>query len=166
MAQIFHAPFQLFQTMPSTLPVSSKLGETGRSTLHQSSMQLSDRLEQTNTRTCKWGFAHSLCNQKPGSRIGSRDCYLQDHTWTGRGEAKVNKNTVKHSYNFKLAFPWFLICLVAINVLLFSRVLTKFALTLSTCFLICLWKDRNLELPAPAFYWCDSIRKPHNKVNF
>ena len=54
---------------------------------------------------------------------------------------------------FKLSFSWFSICLVVINLWLFSRVLAKLVLTVGICSSVFLWRNRSLELSTLPFFW-------------
>lgn len=54
---------------------------------------------------------------------------------------------------FKLPISVFNICLVAVNIGLFSGVPTKLILTVLAWFLVFLWKDRPFELSALSFFF-------------
>ena len=81
-------------------------------------------------------------------------------TGEGRGQRQV-KTPQNFPAIFKLAFSWFSSFLVAIDLWLFSRTLTKLVLTGLTYFLTLLWGNKSLELPVLLFCWCQLFPPPN-----
>lgn len=120
-------------------------------------LQVTPRLVRTDLHNNLW-VKPALSPLYPGTRVLHWGCrlHLQDCNWVEEG---LGQRQVKMPQSFpavvKLPFSWFSIWLIAINLCLFFRVLTKLVLTVSACCLMSV-EDGILELPTLPFCWCHS----------
>lgn len=89
----------------------------------------------------------ALLSLEPRPKSHTRNLETQDCHFTREGWSKGKEKCHKDFLLLLSSFSWFSICLVALNFLLFSRVLRKLALTVSNFFLMSLWRDGCLKLP-------------------